>query len=87
MTDKITQPETMTDGQRKQIKRLFEDCFTGIDLDALGLSKEEAQILIEKGDIMQGELKEFILALLKKNAVTGVVGPKTRHMLKVLTGM
>jgi len=69
MTTQITQPETMTDDQRKQIRRLFEDCFTGIDLDTLGLSKEEAQMLIEKGDIMQGELKQFILALLKKYAV------------------
>ena len=69
MTNKITQSEVMTEGQRKQIKRFLEDGFTSNDLDALGLSKEEAQEIIEKGDLVQIEMRGLIMTLLKKHAV------------------
>lgn len=69
MTPQITQPEVMTDGQRKQIKRFLEDGLTTTDLDALGLSKEEAQEIIEKGNLVQTEMQQLIIALLKKNAI------------------
>lgn len=73
MTTQITQPEVMTDEQRKQIRRLFEDGFSAKNLndilDALGFSKEEAQEVIEKGDLLQADSKTFTTELLKKLAV------------------
>ncbi len=70
MTEKIT--EKMTDGQRKQLKRFLEDglsAFTANELEALDLTKEEAQEIIAKGDLMQAEMKTFLIALLKKHAI------------------
>jgi hypothetical protein len=69
MTDKITQIEPMTDGQRKQIKRFLEDGAAAIDVDAFGFSKEEAQQIIEKGDLLQAEMKTTLTAFLKKYAI------------------
>ena len=72
MTDKITQSEVMTDGQIKAIKRLLEDginLFNVNDLVALGFTKEEAQEILEKGDLIQEEMKAPLIALLKKYAI------------------
>ncbi len=70
MTDnKITQTETMTDGQRKQIRRFLEDGLTAIDLDVFNFTKEEAQQIIEKGDLIQAEMKITLNAFLKKYAI------------------
>ncbi len=69
MTDKITQPETMTDGQRKQIKRFLEDGVSTINLDAFNFTKEEAQQIIEKGDLLQAEMNTTMSAFLKKYSI------------------
>jgi len=69
MTDKITQPEVMTDGQRKQIRRFLEDGVTTINLDTFNFTKEEAQQIIEKGDLLQAEMNTTMGAFLKKYAI------------------
>jgi hypothetical protein len=72
MTDKITQSEVMTDGQLKAIKRLLEDginSFNSTELVTLGFSKEEAQEILKKGDLIQEEMKATLIALLKKYAI------------------
>lgn len=69
MTDKITQLEPMTDGQRKQIRRFLEDGTAAIDIDAFNFSKEEAQQIIEKGDLLQAEMKTTVTTFLKKYAI------------------
>ncbi|MFZ4500074.1 MAG: hypothetical protein ACOYMZ_01070 [Minisyncoccia bacterium] len=73
MTNQITHPELMTDGQRKQIRRFLrrflEDGISAIDLETFNFSKEEAQEIIEKGDLLQNGFKEFVIGKLKKLAV------------------
>ncbi len=73
ITEKITSENDMTAGQRKQIKRFLEDAFTSLDIDALlnslGLTKETAQAVIEKGNMVKQQLEKDVTALLKKNAV------------------
>lgn len=51
----------ITSGQRKQIKRFVED-----GLDGFNLTKEDAQSLIAQGGVFQAQLKEAVVALLKK---------------------
>jgi hypothetical protein len=50
--------EKITDGQKKQISRFFEDA-----LDVLGFSKEEAQEIIKAGGVMQNEIKPILQKL------------------------
>lgn len=69
MTTQITQPQPMTDGQRKQIRRFLEDGTTAIDIDAFNFTKEEAQQIIEKGDLLQAEMKTTVTTFLKKYAI------------------
>lgn len=69
MTKKITQTGPMTDAQAKQIKRFLEDGLSAIDFTTFGFSKEEAQEIIEKGDIVQKQTKEMIIASLRKHAI------------------
>ncbi|TSC83730.1 MAG: hypothetical protein G01um101413_870 [Parcubacteria group bacterium Gr01-1014_13] len=50
----------ITSGQRKQISRFLQD-----GLEHLDLTKEDAQLIIMQGGVLQTELKETIAILLK----------------------
>ena len=71
ITEKFTS-DPMTEGQLKAIKRLLEDginSFNSGDLVNLGFTKEEAQEIFKKGNLIQDEIKTFMTALLKKFAI------------------
>lgn len=72
MTKKITQAEVMTYGQRKAIRRLLEDGINSFNSNELILpdfTKEEAQKILEKGDLIQKEINASVVASLKKYAI------------------
>ena len=57
ITEKITS-EKISEEQEKQLKRLFEDA-----MNALGLSKDQAQEIIKNGGKMQAGIKEVMSKL------------------------
>ncbi len=64
--------QKMTEGQTKAIKRLLEDginSFNSNELISLGFTKEEAQEILEKGDLIQKEINASVIASLKKYAI------------------
>ncbi len=69
ITEKITS-EKMTEGQQTQLRRVLEDGLRSVDLVALGLSKDESQKILEKGDLVQSEARDAIVKILRKYSGT-----------------
>lgn len=69
MTKQITQVEPMTEGQQKRIKDLIDPVLGTIDFSSLGISKEGAQEIIEKGNLLQSDIKDSIIDALMKYAI------------------
>ena len=69
---KITQSGPNTDGQIKAIKRLLEDGITSFNLKelaTLGFSKDEAQEILGKGDLVQKKITESTIEILREYAI------------------
>ena len=68
-TTKIKLTDGVSTEQRKQIGHILEKGISTLEFDNLGLTEEEVLSIIEKGEIMQQELKELVIGLLKKHAI------------------
>ena len=73
ITEKITSENDMSVGQRKQLKRFLEDLFGSLDvdsmLDSLGLSKDSAQELIEKINLIKPKIEKSAIDVLIENSI------------------
>lgn len=73
ITEKITSENAMSEGQRKQIKRLLEDGFDSRNLDSildsLNLSKDAAQEILKKGNLVKEHIEASVIASLKENSI------------------
>ncbi|MEI6580932.1 MAG: hypothetical protein WCO07_02025 [bacterium] len=73
ITEKITSENDMSVGQRKQLKRFFEDMFGALDfdsmLDSLCLSKDSAQEIIEKINLIKPQIEKSVIDVLVENSI------------------